>query len=153
MPDTFTHIALPSLFHKKLGTKILVPVFLIGTILPDYFREFFGLVLPIHYYSAIYVFHTIPGALLLSLAVAALFVKNQRRQVFVSVFLGSLLHFGFDILQGYACPGRFYLLFPLHYSFELGLIPESAWPYIFIFSSICFISFLLIRYFHEKNQT
>jgi len=151
MPDTFTHIVLPSLFHRWLGLRFLVPLFLVGTVLPDYMRELLGFLLPLEYYGSIHVFHTISGAFLLSLFISAFFITEQRKQVCLSLFAGMLVHYLFDILQGYLCPGRFYLLFPLPYSFELGWLPESAWPTVFCISLLVFLSFVIFRYRQNKR--
>jgi len=144
---------LPALFHRWLGRRLLVPVVLIGAVLPDYLREFTALLLPTVYYGSIYIFHTIIGALLVSLCGAALVRKDQRGTVFLSLLMGQLLHFLLDIVQGYLCPGRFYLLFPWRYTFETGLIPEQYWLWIFCFSATVFLIFILIsRLKSQRNR-
>jgi hypothetical protein len=145
MPDTFTHIAVPALFHRYFGRRLLAPLVLIGTVLPDYLREVVALVLPVQFYAGIYIFHTLAGAVLVALLISGLFEIRQRTMVFLSIFVGELLHFGFDLLQNYMCPGRFYLLFPYSYSFEFGLIPERFWLYIFCISLTTFLTYIIIQ--------
>lgn len=151
MPDTFTHIALPSIFHRFFGRRLMVPLVLIGTVTPDYIREFFALLLPADYYSAIYIFHTLTGAVLVSFLASAFFVVSQRRDVFLSILTGQLLHYIFDLIQDYLCPGKFYLFFPYMRSLEFGLIPERFWLYIFCFSLISFVIFILMRIRNRKR--
>lgn len=152
MPDTFTHIALPALFRRYARGPVLFPVLLLGTVLPDYLREFFALLLPVNLYGLVYVFHTIAGAAIIAFLTSVLFVRAQRGAVFISILLGQLLHFGFDILQGYHCTGRFYLFFPWRKSIEIGLIPEHAWLVIFSISFFSFVSFILIHYIKSRRK-
>lgn len=152
MPDTFTHIALPALLNRYCRRPVLFPLLLIGTVLPDYFREFSALLLPVYLYGLVYVFHTIAGAALTSFILSLLFIRVQREAAALSLFLGQLIHLGFDIVQGYFCGGRFYLFFPWRKSIELGLIPERAWFIIFGISCFSFVSFLLIRYITGSRQ-
>lgn len=143
MPDTFTHIALPSLFSRFIKAPLLLPVFLIGTVLPDYLREFLQILLPLPYYSASFPFHSLLGVFFSSLLFTAFFVKDIRRPVFLSLVLGQSVHLLFDALQIHLCGGRLLLLFPLWKSFEFPLFSESHWTYLFAFSLISFVLYWL----------
>jgi hypothetical protein len=151
MPDTFTHIAIPSLFSGILKKIFFVPIFLVGTVLPDYLREFFGLLLPIDYYTMVYPFHSVIGAFFSSLLLTSFFISQIRRQVFFSFFCGQLIHLLFDMTQMYFNDGRIYLLFPYFKSITLNLIPASYWFYIFLFSFTLFILVHLYRLMKKKN--
>jgi hypothetical protein len=150
MPDTFTHIAIPSLFSGVLKKYFIVPIFLIGTVLPDYLREFIGLILPIDFYTMVYPFHSLVGAFLVSLFSASFFIPKIRATVFLSFFSGQLLHLLFDATQLYSNNGRIYLLFPYFKSVTLNLIPASYWLYIFFFSFSIFILIHLYRFIHKN---
>jgi len=153
MPDTFTHIALPSLFSRFIKSPLLLPVFLIGTVLPDYLREFLQLVLPVDYYSASFPFHTLVGVFFSSLLLTAFFVKEIRRSVFHSLLLGQVVHLLFDALQMHLCGGRLLLFFPLWKSIELPLFSESHWMYLFAFSLVSFILYWVWNRKHPlKNR-
>ncbi|MBN2013356.1 hypothetical protein JW960_28755 [candidate division KSB1 bacterium] len=138
MPDAFTHIAIPSLFHRYIRRPIIVPLFLIGTVLPDYLRQAMALIFPMQYSPFILIFHTFIGACLTTLIITAVFHVTIRKLVFLSIFLGQCCHFAVDMLQGFLCGGKLYLLFPWTFSFETGLISESKWLEIFVFSVIVF---------------
>lgn len=152
MPDTFTHIALPSLFYRCFGHRLMIPIVLIGAVLPDYLRELTAIILPVKYYSFVHIFHTFIGAACIALIGASLFRFSQRKMVFLSLFTGQCVHFAVDLIQDYLCPGRFYLLFPWPYSFEFGWIPEYLWLYIFAVSLGSFLIFLVFRFFQINRQ-
>jgi hypothetical protein len=151
MPDTFTHIAIPSLFSGILKKYVIVPLFLIGTVCPDYLREFFGLLLPIDYYTMVYPFHSVIGAFFVSLFLTSFFVNQIRKLVFLSLFSGQITHLLFDMTQMYFNNGRIYLLFPYFKSITLNLIPSSYWFYIFLFSLTIFILIHLFRFLQKKK--
>lgn len=154
MPDAFTHIAIPSIFHKLFRKPLILPVFLIGTVVPDYFRQFVSLLLislP-KYTLSIIIFHTILGAMLTSLLLCSFFRKDIRKLVFLNFFLGQLTHFLFDMCQSFLCGGKLYLLFPYRKSLEIGIFSESQWFAIFIFSTIVFTIYWLLFCIFRKSK-
>ena len=151
MPDTFTHIAIPSLFSGYLKKYFIVPIFLIGTVLPDYFREFFGLILPFDFYTMTYPFHSLTGALSVSLLLASFFRVEIRKAVFLSFFMGQVLHLLFDLTQLYFNSGSLYILFPYFKSITINIIPASYWFTIFCFSFSVYIFIHLFRFIRKKR--
>ena len=149
MPDAFTHIAIPTIFHKRIKKHFILPVFLIGTVVPDYARHIFSLFIPPVFDTARTEFHTILGAIFMSVLLSTIFNKKIRKRVFISLLAGHLIHFVFDMMQIFLV-SKFYLLFPLKISFELGLFSESQWLYVFIFSFVVSAIYWMI-YFIKKN--
>ncbi|MBD3224268.1 MAG: hypothetical protein GF313_06025 [Caldithrix sp.] len=142
MPDTFTHIALPTIARRWIKRPLSMPLVLIGTVLPDYFREIFGLLMPDLYGAATMIFHTPIGVVFSSMLVAAFFDQRQRSTVWVSVIGGQLIHLLFDFIQGYLCGGSLYWLFPYFKPFHLGLFPVTGWPYVFAVSMTLFVLYI-----------
>jgi hypothetical protein len=152
MPDTFTHIAIPTLFSRFYRNPALAPVVLIGTVLPDYLREIFGFILPADLYSAVYSFHSLLGIICVSLCISSFFVKSFRSGVFISLIIGQSLHLIFDLLQFYLNGGRLYLLLPYWKTYQVGLYSDTDWIYLFIFSLISFSIYCLL-YLKKKLTT
>ncbi|TFH02447.1 MAG: hypothetical protein E4H13_02020 [Calditrichales bacterium] len=150
MPDTFTHIALPALFSRYFTSPLNAALLLIGTVLPDYFREFFSFILPKDYYSMTYPFHSLSGIIFVSLLLSALFITAQRQSVFLSLLTGQTLHLLFDLTQSYGCSGSL-TFFPLWQTFQLNLISETHWLYIFIFSASVFTLHQVLVFIKEKR--
>ena len=118
MPDAFSHIALPSLFHRWVRRPIMLPLFLIGTVLPDYLRQGTALFLSSHHHPAVGIYHTLIGAFLTSLFLTSFFLRSQRKWVFLSFFIGQLVHFAVDYpfdnvvrFSALLCLSPVYLLF------------------------------------------
>ena len=151
MPDTFTHIALPFVTQKLFKRPLIFPLVLIGTVLPDYFREFFAYSLPIEYYPAVLIFHSIIGVIFTSLLLTSLFNASIRKSVFISLTFGQLIHLFFDSIQYYLCGESIYVFLPIWKSFKIGLISETYWIYLFIFSSILFIAYIIFTLKKKAN--
>jgi hypothetical protein len=151
MPDTFTHIALPFIFRKYLKSPLIPSIFLIGTVLPDYFRELLKCVLPFIYQTALYPLHSFIGVLLMSVLTSAFFHSEIRGKICLNLFLGQVLHLLFDTSQGFI-DGRLYLLYPLRKSFEMGLISESNWLAAFFVSAGCFLIYSIIFISHKAAK-
>jgi hypothetical protein len=139
MPDTFTHIVIPGLFRRYFKAPLMVPLVLIGTVTPDYLREFCILFMPASWYSSVMVFHSLAGVMLSSLFLSSFFYKDKRKMVFYSLLVGQLLHLTFDSVLFYQCGGPLYLFLPIWKSYSFALIPEPDWIYIFYFSLIILI--------------
>ena len=139
MPDTFTHIIIPGIFRRYFKAPLVIPIVLIGTVTPDYLREFCILFLPVSWYSAVMVFHSLPGIILSSLFFSSLFHVAVRKVGFFSLLLGQLLHLIFDSILFYQCGGPLYLFLPYWKSFSFALIPETDWIYIFYLSMILLV--------------
>lgn len=152
MPDTFTHIALPVVFSRLIKEPLHIPMLLIGTVLPDYFREFFKLILPAKYSFAVIPFHSFIGIILTSLLLASLFSQSQRKHVFLSLLLGQIVHLSFDVCQFYLCANQFHLLFPYMHNFQFALVSESDWIYIFIFSASIFLLYIFFTFLSKHQQ-
>jgi hypothetical protein len=149
MPDTFTHIALPALFSRYLRSPIIAPLFLIGTVLPDYFREFFSLVLPPKLYPVVYPFHSLLGIASSSLLITAFFKVDDRKSVFFSIVSGQLIHIIFDLMQSYLGGSQIYVFFPSRMTFEFGFFAETHWIYLFCLSSLSFSVYIIIHVFKK----
>lgn len=143
MPDTFSHIALPFILKARIRYQVFFISLLIGTVLPDYFREFFSLILSMEYYGFVIQFHSLISGIAVSLLIASLFVKHQRIIVFTGLYAGYVLHLSFDLLQGYPCNKQIYILLPCQYSLNLGIIAEADWIYVFICSMSLFLLYLI----------
>lgn len=152
MPDTFTHIALPFVFSRFLRFLFILPVFLFGTVFPDYIREFIALILPVSLYGSIYVFNSLFGAFFSSIFISTLFSPTLRSKVFLSFFGGQIVHFIFDLCQSYLCGGSLYLFFPYWYTFEIGFISETNWLYLFLFSASVFCGYVLWIVIKKNRQ-
>jgi hypothetical protein len=139
MPDTFTHIIIPGIFRRYLKAPLVMPLVLLGTVLPDYLREFFILILPVSWASATMVFHSLPGIILGSLFFSSAFHVAVRKDCFFSLLLGQFLHLIFDSILYYQCGGPLYLFLPYWESFSFALIPETDWIYIFYFSMMLLV--------------
>ncbi len=144
MPDTFTHIALPTLFRRWIRHPLSVPMVLIGTVLPDYLREAVGILLPSPYYSSVVVFHSLAGAALSGLFISAFFIQRQRLRIWTSLFTGQLIHFLFDALQNYQCGGGLFPLLPWFKNWQIGLYPAQFWLIVFLFSASLFLIWLVL---------
>jgi hypothetical protein len=143
MPDTFTHIALPYILKNKIKHQIFYISLLIGSVLPDYFREFFSLILPQDYFGFVIQFHSIISGIAISILISALFKKQQRTKIFFGIFSGYILHLSFDLLQGYPCGSQIYVLLPFLNALNIGLVQEADWIYIFAGSFIVFLVYLM----------
>ncbi len=155
MPDTFTHIIIPGIFRRYFRAPLIMPLVLIGTVTPDYLREFFILMLPVSWFSAILVFHSLPGLILSSLFFTSFFNVQIRETVFFSFLLGQMLHLLFDSILFYQCGGPLYLFLPCWKSFSMALIPETDWIYIFFFTVIFAIVYSFISLyprFHKRDK-
>jgi hypothetical protein len=153
MPDTFTHIIIPGLFRRYFGATLIPPLVLIGTVIPDYLREFFIIILPVSWFSATLVFHSLPGIILSSLFFTSFFNEQIRKTVFISLLLGQTLHLLFDSILFYQCGGPLYLFLPYWKSFSFALIPESDWIYIFFFSMVLLVIYSLTLMYQRYRKS
>lgn len=152
MPDTFTHILIPALFRKYFKIPLMAPLVLIGTVIPDYLRELLIIFLPISWFSAVMVFHSLPGIILTSLFIGSFFHVEIRKDVFLSLLSGQLLHLLFDSLLLYQCGGPLYLFLPCWKSYSFAIIPETDWIYIFLFSILLGIFYVLLQLFRRYHK-
>ena len=139
MPDTFSHIALFYLLRKRIKRKIIFVAFLVGTVLPDYLREFTLIMLPVEYSGYAIPFHSILGIFIMSFILSMLFIRNQQKEIFIGLFLGNLSHLFLDMLQVYPGGSNLYVFFPILYKSDIGIIPESSWIFIFIIALLLFL--------------
>jgi hypothetical protein len=139
VPDVVTHAAVGFLLKAGTGGG-RVPVFLLGSLLPDLLSYVPGAAiawfsqhvwhLPAWSVYFWYPFHLPVGVLATSLAVAYLFPEAGRGRVFLELAAAGLLHLLLDLLQFHLGPG-YLLLFPFSdKDFEFGLIgSESTVPF------------------------
>ena len=116
MPDLFTQIL------RRLPVLMLV----IGTVFPDILSRSILVLFPHSYllYWIAAALHTPIAIILLAYIISLMFIKPERLPVFMSLILGSTLHFAFDMLQRHYVGGYMWL-FPFTFmSFELPLF----WP-------------------------
>ena len=151
MPDTFTHIALPTLFSRLYRQPLIPPIILIGAVLPDYLREFFKLVLPVAFYPAVYAFHSLIGIICVSMLLSSLFESSLRTRIFISLFVGQSFHLFLDVLQSYFGGGRIYLLLPYWKTFQIGLYSDTYWIYLFLFSITTFTVYCLVNMLRTRS--
>ena len=152
MPDTFTHIAIPTLFSRWYKNPLSPPIVLIGTVLPDYLREMVKVFLPIVLHSAAYPLTSIIGIICVSLIFCAFFEKSLRKKVFLSLLLGQSIHIIFDMLQHYFGGGTVYLFLPYWKTFQIGIYSDINWIYIYFFSLASFSVYCLIYFKKRKHK-
>lgn len=136
MADLVTHACLALLIKAPTQRKH-VASFVAGTLLPDLLARLPPMALqrvaqaldwPIGPGWSLFFapFHLPAGMLLLSLLLAQLFARGQRRGVGLNLLMGMLLHIGVDLLQDHGGFG-YMLLFPVwDRSFELPIMGSEA---------------------------
>lgn len=135
MPDLVTHGALAFLI-KGLSRGGSVPVFVLGSILPDLAshvpaaalmvvdRRLFDL--PSLLIYAWYPLHLPLGVLLVCYLTALLFPQETRPRAFRELLLGSLIHLFLDLLQAHTGTG-YMLFYPfLTADFEIGVMGSET---------------------------
>lgn len=138
MADLVTHIATGLLFKGATRGRHM-PLFVLGTVLPDVCGRVVGMALskldPLFAVpdGLVYgpgVVHMPLGMLAFTLGVAQLFRPDQRRLVFANLLGGSALHLAVDVLQRHTGTG-YPLLFPFsQWHWEAGLLgSEATVPY------------------------
>ncbi|MBN2426509.1 MAG: DUF4184 family protein [Calditrichaceae bacterium] len=150
MPDTFSHIALFYILRKRIKRKIAFIAFLIGTVLPDYLREFALIILPVEFSGYAIPFHSIIGLFIMSFILSMLFIKSQQKEIFIGLFLGNMSHLFLDMLQVYPGGSSLYVFFPILYKSDIGIIPESSWIFIFIMTLLLFLISMAISEIKKK---
>jgi hypothetical protein len=139
VPDIVTHACVGFLF--KAGTRGgNVPVFLLGSLLPDVVSYIPGALvagfsqyvyrLPAWQVYFWYPFHLPIGILFTSLLLSFFFPEAGRTGVFLDLILAGGLHLFLDLLQSHLGPG-YLVLFPFFdRDFEIGLIgSETTVPF------------------------
>lgn len=133
MPDLLTHLAAAHLARRayEITQQAICPpqtatMFYVGSILPDLLIKPLAIIASSQ--NVIWFLtptHVPVGVALISYAVVMLLPEAARPRFFRLLLLGSVLHFGLDLLQKHLTAGAYYWFFPFSWwTFHLPLF----WP-------------------------
>ncbi|MEW5766337.1 MAG: metal-dependent hydrolase [bacterium] len=129
MPDLVTHSGVAYLIYRLLVKRGYLIIFLVGTILPDVITRIPFFLLESKFYWLFHPLHTPGGITLVCLWLSYFFEEDERKTIFISLWLGSILHLGMDLLQ-YGIISQHLLLFPFSLRrYEIGLFSSEASMY------------------------
>jgi hypothetical protein len=133
MPDLGTHVLAGYWIKRYLCRTeklFLIPLFLLGCILPDLVFKSSEVFFSYDYYWFLHIFHTPLSLLLQCILLSLLFERGKRWMVFLSISGGALLHLLLDSTQIHITGTNYFWLFPLsNWSAEIGGFPKHLWPY------------------------
>ena len=134
MPDLLTHVIVSSAVARISKFHVIFSLFVIGNVLPDIFTRALDILLKMFDVNVGWFFlalHTPIGLLIFSYILCFSFSMNIRRNVFLSIYLGSLFHLFLDSLQKSFYKSSDFVLFPFSFetfSFDLFYYNSTVYP-------------------------
>lgn len=120
MPDLFFHFATGYLSIRRLKNSTFRVGFVLGAILPDALARIpeiiLGRILEFDVYDFFLALHTPFSLLIVCYATTFIFEEKIRKMLFISLFLGTQVHFLLDIFQEQFYFGVYMPFFPLSFS-------------------------------------
>ena len=135
MPDLGTHIALGYWARRfplgrSISDRVLIPVFMFGSLLPDLVSKISEIVFSFDYYWFFNSFHTPFSLLFQCIAISLLFEAGIRKAIFLNLAGGTASHLFLDSLQWHITGGNYFWLFPFSdWTGEIGILDVADWPY------------------------
>lgn len=155
MPDLITHVAASHLLYRfaeiikqrKISVS-LISLFVLGTILPDILTRPLYIIFPVTHDWTI-AFHT-PMGMLLTTGFIAMWFKQQRKSIFITLFSGAMCHFILDACQKKVADNDFWF-FPFSWkSYHWGIFwADDVILYIPFWIAIIMV-FEMGRYLHNR---
>jgi len=129
MPDLVTHVSAGIIISRLLRKKLIMPLFLLGSILPDVSFKILELFFPSFHFGFM-AFHSLPSQTAISLVLSQYFEKGEKRSAFLNLFAGATTHLLFDFAQLHITGENYYWFLPFSsWHGELGLFSTTSWIY------------------------
>ena len=129
MPDLVTHVSAGMIISRITGKKIIMPLFLFGSIMPDVSFKILELFLPSWHFGFM-ALHSLPSQTVICLIISQYFEKSGKRPAFINLFAGSFAHMLFDFAQLHITGENYYWFIPFSsWHGELGLFYTTSWIY------------------------
>lgn len=158
MPDLGTHIALGYWILKfplsrVFSSRIYIPVFLFGCLLPDLIYKTGEIIFPFDYYWFFNSFHTPSSLIFQCITISLLFESGIRKTVFLCLSGGTSSHLFLDSLQSHISGGNYFWLYPFsNWTGEFGLFPVHIWPPLLAGSIMLVLSSHLLQKWIRYNK-
>ncbi|MDQ7827109.1 MAG: hypothetical protein RDV48_30205 [Candidatus Eremiobacteraeota bacterium] len=98
MPDLATHLLVPYFLNRGLKLKLFL-IMLWGAVLPDLLSRVPGFFTDMGIRWFFFAFHTPFATFFMCYGLSQLFHQKIRRQAFLAMALGALIHYMLDLLQ------------------------------------------------------